>query len=143
MKTIEVAEAILINNEGEILLQLRDNKDSIWGGGNWGLIGGGKKKNESFSECIIREIKEEIGISIDNLELLDIVDDKENDTLFRHQIFFGVININSCDIELKEGEEINFFTIDGIRDISTVPWFHNVYTDSIKKLKALKKSNNI
>jgi len=136
-KIIEVAEVILVNSEGKALLQLRDNKVGIFGARKWRFIGGSKGKDESFDECIIREIKEELGININNLELIDVIDDENENIFFKHQIFFGVIDTNPCDIKLKEGKEVKFFAIDEIQNIATVPWFQKIYSNSIKKLKAV------
>lgn len=138
-KIINVAEAILVNNECKVLLQLRDSKDNLFGAGKWGFIGGSKNKKENFSECIIREIKEELGIIKNDFELIDTVDDRDKNTFFKHKIFFGVINIAAYAIKLKEGKEIKFFATEEIGSLVTVPWFQRVYSNSIKKLIALKK----
>jgi 8-oxo-dGTP pyrophosphatase MutT (NUDIX family) len=55
------AQAILLDTNGRLLLQLRDNLPHIRNPGKIGLFGGGRKGNESFLDCIVREIYEEIG----------------------------------------------------------------------------------
>lgn len=61
-KIIHPAARIIIENEqGEILfIRRRDN-------GQWGLIAGGLEEDESISECIIREVREETGLQIESL----------------------------------------------------------------------------
>jgi 8-oxo-dGTP pyrophosphatase MutT (NUDIX family) len=55
------AQAILLDTDGRLLLQLRDNVPHIRNPGKIGLFGGGREGNESFLDCIVREIYEEIG----------------------------------------------------------------------------------
>src|SRR5262249_24848060 len=55
------AQAILLDTDGRLLLQLRDNVPHIRNPGKIGLFGGGREGNESFLDCIVREIQEEIG----------------------------------------------------------------------------------
>jgi 8-oxo-dGTP diphosphatase len=57
----EGASAILFDTDGRLLLQLRDNVPHIRDPGKLGLFGGGREGNESFLDCIVREVHEEIG----------------------------------------------------------------------------------
>jgi 8-oxo-dGTP diphosphatase len=57
----EGASAILLDPDGRLLLQLRDNVPHIRDPGKIGLFGGGREGNESFLECVVREVHEEIG----------------------------------------------------------------------------------
>lgn len=56
--------AIIYDSKGKLLLQKRDLKKSIYFPGLWGVFGGACEKNESPSETIIREIYEELQVSI-------------------------------------------------------------------------------
>jgi 8-oxo-dGTP pyrophosphatase MutT (NUDIX family) len=58
-KLREGAAAILIDMDGRLLMQLRDNIPYIRDPGKISLFGGGREGNESFLECIVREIHEE------------------------------------------------------------------------------------
>ena len=61
-KYIEVVGAIIENNQNQILCALRSEKMSS--SGFWEFPGGKVEKGESFSQTIIREIKEEINCEI-------------------------------------------------------------------------------
>lgn len=63
------AAAIIVNEDGKILLQNRADKNI------WGLPGGCQELGERFQETIIREVKEETNLDVDeeDLELIDIV----------------------------------------------------------------------
>ena len=54
------AAAIIVNNEGQILLQSRADRDK------WGLPGGCQELGERFQDTVLREVKEETGIELDN-----------------------------------------------------------------------------
>ena len=57
----EGASAILFDTDGHLLLQLRDNVPHIRDPGKISLFGGRREGDESFLDCIVREIHEEIG----------------------------------------------------------------------------------
>ena len=57
----ESAAAILLDKGGRLLLQLRDNNPQIQNPGKIGLFGGAREGSESFLDCIVREIHEELG----------------------------------------------------------------------------------
>ena len=57
----EIASAVLIDRLGRLLLQRRDDIPGILYPGRIGLFGGHREGNETFLECVVREIHEEIG----------------------------------------------------------------------------------
>jgi 8-oxo-dGTP diphosphatase len=57
----EGASVILFDTDGHLLLQLRDNLPHIRDPGKISLFGGRREGSESFLDCIVREIHEEIG----------------------------------------------------------------------------------
>lgn len=58
----EGTSAILISTDGRLLLQLRDNFPHVSDPGKISLFGGRREDNESFLDCVVREIHEEIGL---------------------------------------------------------------------------------
>jgi 8-oxo-dGTP pyrophosphatase MutT (NUDIX family) len=61
MSLREGAAAVVIATDGRFLLQLRDDKPGIVDPGKLSLFGGRREGNESFRDCIVREIHEELG----------------------------------------------------------------------------------
>lgn len=57
---------IIENDKGEILLQKRRDN------GNWGLPGGAMELGEKYIETLKREVLEEAGIEIDDIQLFGI-----------------------------------------------------------------------
>jgi mutator protein MutT len=63
---IPACGVIIENKQGEILLQQRSDN------AKWGLPGGGMEIGETFLETAKREVYEEVGIIVENLELFGI-----------------------------------------------------------------------
>jgi 8-oxo-dGTP pyrophosphatase MutT (NUDIX family) len=58
----EFAAAILVDTQGRLLLQLRDNVPGIAYPGWVGLFGGHREAGETYLECVRREVHEETGL---------------------------------------------------------------------------------
>lgn len=71
-----VAGAIVFNEEGDILLQLRTDSES------WGLPGGFMELDESVEDTARREVKEETGLRLGKLELFGVYSG-----IHKHQTF--------------------------------------------------------
>jgi 8-oxo-dGTP diphosphatase len=56
----EVACALLIDTRGRFLLQRRDDIPGILQPGKVGLFGGHREGNETYLQCVVREVCEEI-----------------------------------------------------------------------------------
>jgi 8-oxo-dGTP diphosphatase len=59
-KVREIAAAIVVDTSGRLLLQLRDDVPNILYPGKIGLFGGHREGNETFLDCVVREIHEEL-----------------------------------------------------------------------------------
>ena len=66
--------AVIVNKEGKILLTLR-GKQAQNQVGKWECPGGAVEFNETLKDTILREVKEELDIEIEIIELLGIADD--------------------------------------------------------------------
>ncbi len=65
---IEVA-AGLVFRDGKLLITQRRPQDHL--GGLWEFPGGKREPNESYEQCLRRELREELGIEVDVGELFD------------------------------------------------------------------------
>lgn len=68
---IIVGAAVITNDNGEILIAQRREKDML--GGLWEFPGGKQEPGETIQECIARELEEEMGIQITVGEFLTTV----------------------------------------------------------------------
>ncbi len=68
MKAVEVAAA-LVFRAGKLLITQRYPGAHL--GGLWEFPGGKRESGETFEDCLRRELREELGIEIEVLELVD------------------------------------------------------------------------
>ncbi len=68
MKSIEVS-AGLVFRKGKLLITQRHTDAHL--GGLWEFPGGKREQNETFEECLARELREELGIEVEVGEVLE------------------------------------------------------------------------
>ena len=124
------AVAIIENEKGEILLQRRSDNDL------WGIPGGCQELGESFEETIIREIKEETNLDVEekDLRLIGIVSGKtrmnnypngdvviNNTPLYYIEKYSGELKYN------EESKELKFFNLNNLPQNQNDPDLIEVY----------------
>ncbi len=62
------AGVILVDPQGHILLQLRDDDPAIVFPGHWGITGGAGRPGETPEQIACREVAEETGLKLDKIE---------------------------------------------------------------------------
>ena len=100
------ASIIFVNDKGEILLLLRDNIPDIPYPNMWDLPGGHVENGETPEECIVREMGEELDISLSDFDLFSA-------TEFSDRIeytFWEKVNFDITQINVNEGQKIKWFT---------------------------------
>lgn len=130
------AAAIIVNELGQILLQSRADRDK------WGLPGGCQELGERFQDTIIREIKEETNLDVNenDLELIDIVSGKtrrndypNGDVVINNTALYCVKNYSG---ELKwdsESKNIKFFDLDKLPENQNDPDLIEIYIKKLNK----------
>ena len=108
MQKLQGCVIILVNNAHQILLVLRDDKDSIPFPNTWNLLGGFIEDNESPEECIRREILEEIEIDLGSINFFH----KYNIYDREHYVFWKQIDLDLNKIKLNEGQCLAYFSKD-------------------------------
>lgn len=61
--------ALIVDDQNRLLLQKRDNKQSIYFPDSWGTFGGACESDELPETAIVREIKEELEVKICRFDL--------------------------------------------------------------------------
>lgn len=110
------ASYLVLMRQNEILLLRRYNTG--YEDGNYSLIAGHVEANESFTQCIVREAKEEAGIIIkaENLEVIHVMHrnsggEKYNERIevfFRATAWEGVIK----NVETHKCDDLSWFGIE-------------------------------
>lgn len=131
-----VCAAVIFNEKGEILLQLRDEHSYLRSPGYWTLPGGHQEKGETLTECLTREIYEETNLDVHKsiyfLTLVDIFEDKPFPTIH----FFLKSIFPPYDVICNEGQELKFWKVDEISNLKI-----NKYLTMVIQYSILFKSN--
>ena len=119
------AKAIITDDQGRYLFQLRDDISTITFPGYWGLFGGALESMETPILAIKREVYEELSYCPDriqhfflytySLECVNIID--REITVFTCSIKKAEID----KLELKEGRCFSFFTTQELKNRKVVP----------------------
>lgn len=108
---------ILLDAEGRILLQHRDDKPTIRYPGHWALFGGSIEGGESPYTAARREILEETGYNVENLGLFrEFVQNNK-----REFAFAGEIDASIDELSLNEGQGMDFVSPQELRKLLIRP----------------------
>ena len=113
MKQISVSAGILVNNDNQILLSQRTADKSF--PGQWEFPGGKIESSETAHEALIRELKEELGIDIDNSYLFKTIEHYYDS--FKANIEFFLVDSWSGELSGEEGQLVRWFSVRDLRDL--------------------------
>ena len=128
---------LIFNDKGQVLLQRRSD-DELWGN-----PGGSMELGETIYDTLKREIKEEVGIDLenDNLDIFNIYSGEgqhhiypNNDEAYFVNIIFKTNSYTGIIKNDNESLELKFFDIDKLPTNITRP-FENVKKDLEKQYK--------
>jgi mutator protein MutT len=101
---------IVLNDQGEVLLQLRDNNPKISFANFWTLPGGVVESNETPELAAQRELEEETGLQLDLFEWKVYKRASKNLMFMIEQhIFVGSTIREVHELILGEGQALHFF----------------------------------
>ena len=113
---------IFVNDKEKILLFLRDDKPGLPYRNMWDVPGGHVEPNETPEECIVREMKEEMNINLQNFQLLcqKEFDDRIEYTYWKRE------NLNISEIKLMEGQHLKWFSNDEVAQTELAYGFNEI-----------------
>ena len=110
---IALAVIFIENSKGEFLIQ----KSSIEKGSEYGTTGGHVDSGETPFEAIKREVKEELGINVDNEDIKEL-GYMLYDIPLRYMFYLNKdIDINDIKVQTEEVEFVKYMSIDEINEI--------------------------
>ncbi|KAL2819008.1 NUDIX hydrolase domain-like protein [Aspergillus cavernicola] len=128
-KNVRVGVAVFaLNRENKFVLGQRMGSH---GAGTWALPGGHIEFNESFEECAIRELEEETGLEIENVQYLTATNDVMIDDGKHYvTVFLGA--------RVKEGQEPEILEPNKCAEWRWIGW-EELGEDRAKHVKAEKE----
>jgi len=120
---------IFINDRRHILLLLRDDIPTIPYPNMWDIPGGHVESNETPKECIVREMKEEMGLKITGFQLFSVT---EFDDRLEH-VFWMKSNLDIEKIDLTEGQRLKWFSENTVKKTRLAYGFNQIAEDFFKK----------
>lgn len=119
-KAVVTVGALLVNDAGQILFGLRASWKKAWPD-HWDSIGGRLEPGETLDEAMVREVREESGVTPTEFQWLECVPERRPELYGEamHHIYAvtdweGGMPSNRCD----EHAEIRWFTLD---ELSLLP----------------------
>lgn len=106
--------AVIINDEGKILLSLRGSAAQNERG-KWEIPGGAVEYGETFELALKREVKEEIDVEIEVVSLLQVFDHilpEEHQHWVSPTYLCRIVNGTPKIMEKEKCEKLDWFTID-------------------------------
>ena len=113
---------IFVNDKRQVLLLLRDNIPNIPYPNMWDLPGGHVETNETPEHCIVREMKEELNLTLDQFDLFSV--DEFEDRI--EYTFWKRINFDINQVKLNEGQRIKWFSESAARDTELAYGFNQI-----------------
>ena len=113
---------LFINDRQEVLLLLRDDIPTIPYPGRWDIPGGHVELGETPSECIVREMKEEMGIDLTGHRLFARTEfsDRIEYTFWKHA------SLDLDRIYLTEGQRLGWFSKSRAHNIRLAYGFNRI-----------------
>jgi 8-oxo-dGTP diphosphatase len=109
--TTEWAGIVLVNAQGELLLNLRDDSASNRWPNCWDVIGGTVEQGETPDECLVREVREEIGEALVSFQPVKVYHVPFEGSIARFHVYSGRLDKPAGELTLCEGQEHRFFRV--------------------------------
>jgi len=116
------ASIIFVNNKQQILLFLRDNIPDIPYPNMWDVPGGHVENFETPEKCIVREVKEEMNLTLDEFELFSKIEFEDR----IEYTFWAGVDFDIDEIKLTEGQKLKWFTKDEAKQTQLAYGFNEI-----------------
>jgi 8-oxo-dGTP diphosphatase len=127
VNNIAVVSAILYNAQGQVLLQLRDDKPKLLFPSHWTLFGGSAEPDETPEQAMRRELLEEIEIEPPLTFWKAYVcpfRTKPGELRVDQYVYFAEINTPTHEMTLHEGQAMRYFGREELEALQIGYGFH-------------------
>jgi 8-oxo-dGTP diphosphatase len=103
----QIAMVLLFDRHGRLLIYLRDNKPEIPFPNHWDFFGGHIEEGETPEQALVREVREELGIELQEWQGFAAYACKEGDVYpnIKH-VFWAKIGATVEELTLYEGQRL-------------------------------------
>jgi len=103
----QIAQALLFDRDGRLLIYLRDDKANIPFPNHWDLIGGHVEPGETPDQALVREVKEEIGVNLGHWQFFRRYECLAGDAYPNVKfIYDAVLDSVPAELNLYEGQRL-------------------------------------
>lgn len=137
-KPIHLGACAIIRYNDKVLLEKRTDSN------RWALIGGGLKMDESLEQCIIREIKEETGLEIqeEQLRFLKVYSDPTRIAEYPDGNILRIITaVYQFEITIQhnlmcseESQQLKYFNLEELKDLNIAETHRHIISDYLLSL---------
>ena len=108
------AGVILIDSlKNNVLMQKRDSSAPV-NPNLWAFFGGSGEVGEIPEDCVVRELKEELGVAIKKDGLVPLRDYFNEKIKTRRYVFVMEFNLGKSEMTLGEGEDFDWIHLDRV-----------------------------
>ena len=122
---ITYVSSCLLKKSSKILITSRPKGKFL--SGFWEIPGGKLFNYESFEDCVVRELHEEIGVTIDKKDLknIDLITHRYKNNIIIMMIY--LVEYWSGKIKLKEKQQLSWITNKQIKQFNFLPGSQTVF----------------
>jgi 8-oxo-dGTP diphosphatase len=124
---------IFVNDQKQVLLFLRDDIPDITYPNMWDVPGGHVDDGETPEQCIVREMKEEMDLELEDFQLFSVME-------FTDRIeytFWKKADLDIKSITLHEGQKLKWFTESEVKNTILAYGFNEIVDNFFKKSQVI------
>jgi len=105
---LNLSATVIVRRDDKVLLIKRNIQPFK---NYWALIGGAKEDNETFEDCAKRELKEEVGLKVEDLQYLTEITVNNELGLQLSKVYMCVLQNGEVQIDPHEVSEAQWFAL--------------------------------